>query len=105
MDGITNEINNMVVCSLKKMNIKQQENLLFEEWKKKQGYSYFISDGVFDEAEWNKQDYKILFVLKEANWKNGNADLCKYLLSEPKSSYWKTCRNGKSLFCNIITFT
>lgn len=25
--------------------------------------------------------------------KNGNADLCKYLLSEPKSSYWKTWNN------------
>lgn len=75
------------------MSIKQQENLLFEEWKKKQGYSYFISDGVFDEDEWNRQDYKILFVLKEANWENGNVDLCKYLLSEPKSPYWKTWNN------------
>lgn len=75
------------------MNIKQEENLLFEEWKKKQGYSSFISDGVFDEEEWKKQEYKILFVLKEANWKNGNMDLCKYLLSEPKLSYWKTWNN------------
>ena len=93
MDGITNEINNMVVCGLKKISIKQQEYLLFEQWKKQQEYSYFISDGVFDEDEWNRQDYKILFVLKEANWENGNADLCKYLLSEPKSSYWKTWNN------------
>ena len=75
------------------MNIKQEENLLFEEWKKKQGYCSFISDGVFDEEEWKKQEYKILFVLKEANWKNGNMDLCKYLLSEPKASYWKTWNN------------
>ena len=41
------------------MNIKQEENLLFEAWKKKQGYSSFISDGVFDEEEWKKQEYKM----------------------------------------------
>lgn len=75
------------------MKIKERERLLFEEWREKQGYPCFMSDGVFDEEEWNKQTYKILFVLKEANWENGNVDLCEYLLSEPKSSYWKTWNN------------
>lgn len=73
--------------------IKEQEQALFARWKSERGYQYFISDGIFDEAEWNKQAYKILFVLKEANWENGNADLCEFLLSEESSSYWKTWNN------------
>lgn len=73
--------------------LKEQEQKLFEIWKNERGYQYFISDGIFDENEWNNQTYKILFVLKEANWKNGNVDLCKYLLSEKSSGYWKTWNN------------
>lgn len=73
--------------------IKEQEKELFSRWKNERGYKYFISDGVLDEAEWNKQGYKVLFVLKEANWENGNADLCDFLLSESSSSYWKTWNN------------
>ena len=73
--------------------IKEQEQALFARWKSERGYQYFISDGIFDEQEWNKQAYKILFVLKEANWESGNEDLCKYLLSEESSSYWKTWNN------------
>lgn len=75
------------------MTIKEKEQSLFAEWRKVQKYSCFISDGVFDEEEWNKQSCKILFVLKEANWENGNEDLCRYLLSEKSSTYWKTWNN------------
>lgn len=73
--------------------LKEKERELFLRWKLERGYQYFISDGILDEAEWNKQKYKILFVLKEANWENGNADLCEFLLSESSSSYWKTWNN------------
>ena len=45
-----------------------------EEWKTKQEHPYFISDGVLDEEEWKRQSCKVLFVLKEANWENANAD-------------------------------
>ena len=73
--------------------IKEQEQALFARWKSERRYQYFISDGIFDEQEWNKQAYKILFVLKEANWENGNDDLCKYLLKEESPTYWKTWNN------------
>lgn len=75
------------------MMIKDREKVLFEEWKRKRNYQYFITDGVFDEDEWNKQSIKILFVLKEANWENGNIDMCDYLLSEVSPTYWKTWNN------------
>lgn len=73
--------------------IKECEKNLFEQWRQERGYKYFISDGVLDENEWNKQNYKILFVLKEANWENANADLCEFLLSESSPTYWRTWNN------------
>ena len=73
--------------------LKEKEVELFSRWRTERGYEHFISDGILDEIEWNKQNYKILFVLKEANWENGNDDLCEFLLSEESSSYWKTWNN------------
>ncbi|MGM9641735.1 MAG: hypothetical protein ACI3XI_00865 [Eubacteriales bacterium] len=75
------------------ISIKEKERELFSKWKSEQQYPSFISDGVFDEECYNRQDIKILFVLKEANWENGTVDLCKYLLSEESSGYWKTWNN------------
>lgn len=40
-----------------------------------------------------RQKYKILFVLKEANRKDGDADLCEFLLSESSPTYRKTWNN------------
>ena len=74
-------------------SLKDEEKKLFSEWKTVRAYQYFISDGVLDEEEYLKQEIKVLFVLKEANWENGNADLCEFLLSEKSSSYWKTWNN------------
>lgn len=74
-------------------SIKEKERELFSVWKSEQQYSSFISDGVFDEECYNRQDIKLLFVLKEANWENRTEDLCKYLLSEESSTYWKTWNN------------
>ena len=75
------------------MSIKEKERNLFSIWKEEQGYEYFIYDGVFDAEELNRQTHRILFVLKEANWENANADLCEFLLSESSSGYWKTWNN------------
>lgn len=73
--------------------IKEKEKLLFKSWKEERSYTSFWEDGLFDEEEWNKQTIKILYVLKEANWENGNGDLCDYLLSEKSSNYWRTWNN------------
>lgn len=75
------------------MSIKEREKNLFKRWKEERGYTSFVSDGVFDEEIWNQQKIKITFVLKEANWENCTVDLCKWILSEPKSTYWKTWNN------------
>lgn len=75
------------------MTIKEAEQHLFDEWKRERHYPYFIEDGVFDETVWQTQPYKVLFVLKEANWENGNADMCAFLLSEVSPTYWTTWNN------------
>lgn len=73
--------------------IKETEKELFNEWKTNRGYDSFLEDGVFDEETYNNQNIKILYVLKEANWENGNCDLCEYLLSEVSKNYWHTWNN------------
>lgn len=73
--------------------LKEKEKVLFEKWRSEQKYDFFISDGIFDEDTYLKQKCKILFVLKEANWEKGNADLCQFLLSESSSTYWTTWNN------------
>lgn len=74
--------------------LKEKERELFANWKEERGYEIFMADGLFDEETWRKQEIKILYILKEANWINGNTDLCGYLLSEPRGSgYWRTWNN------------
>ena len=74
--------------------IKEKERELFKKWRSERKYSSFMADGLFDEETWIEQDIKILYVLKEANWENGDTDLCEYLLSEPRrSGYWRTWNN------------
>lgn len=93
--------------------IKEREKELFRKWISDRGmdnpFQLFLKDGVFDEDEWGKQSVKILYVLKEANFKISKAetlkrykdlnikdfddDLCKYLLSEKSPTYWKTWNN------------
>ena len=75
------------------MSIKEKERELFKHWKERRGYDSFVADGIFDENVWNQQEIKITFVLKEANWKNRTVDLCEWIMSEPKSTYWKTWNN------------
>ena len=88
--------------------IKEQEKQLFSSWEKDHTFDLFLKDGIFDEDEWNNQPIKILYVLKEANFKTNNQeknkkdtltisdfcnDLCNYLLSEKSPTYWKTWNN------------
>ena len=75
------------------MSIIDKQTELFARWRRTPGHEYFISDGIFDEAEWSRQTYKVLYVLKEANWENANVDLCQALLSEQLPTYWKTWNN------------
>lgn len=60
--------------------IKEQEKRLFERWRTERGYPSFIADGVFDEKTWTAEPLKLTFVLKEAHWRNGNVDLCEWVL-------------------------
>lgn len=64
--------------------IREQENELFSQWIDKPGYTYegeqdFVPDGVVDEEEWNKQDMKILFLLKEVNGQGHGWTLTDFL--------------------------
>ena len=75
------------------MTIKEQEELLFNRWKSSRKYQHFIADGVFDEAEWQNQKRRIVFVMKEANWKDDSADMCEWVMSEESPTYWKSWNN------------
>ena len=56
------------------MNITELENELFERWKQKYG-GKFMSDGVPCPEDFEKENIKITFVLKEANEPIGNWDM------------------------------
>lgn len=75
------------------MTVKDRESALFARWRAERGYPCFIRDGLFCEEAWSEQSVKILYVLKEANWENGDTDLCAFLLSEVSSTYWRTWDN------------
>jgi len=47
------------------MTIREQEEMLFAEWKEKR--PGFVDDGVIDESEYLKSCPKIVFILKEVN--------------------------------------
>lgn len=75
-------------------NINKSENELFKNWITTRMYNYFIKDGVIDEETFLKQKTKILFVLKEANCQNGNADFREELKkSDLEGNWWKTWNN------------
>ena len=70
---------------------------LLDEWyNARKNYAPFINDGIFDSKTFDAQQTKILFVLKEADWKNGfpgqREDLCSILLTKDGGS-WKTWNN------------
>lgn len=61
------------------MTIREEENGLFDRWKKERCYDSFVRDGVFDEAVWMTQSPKITFILKEADWPGGDGNLRRNL--------------------------
>lgn len=70
--------------------LKDREDQLFDRWRTERGYTSFMADGVPNEAVWDRQKWKITFVLKEANWLGGNEDLREFLLA---GGNWKTWNN------------
>jgi len=74
-------------------NIRAEEDELFSRWKRERNYKFFVKDGVFKPEQWEKEPYKITFILKEANWEGEDADLRDWLMSEESSTYWKTWNN------------
>lgn len=71
----------------------------FDIWKQRDIHkgNFFITDGIINIDQWNKSDFKILFLLKEAYsdtpQSDGEWDLVKYLNSgipSIKSKMWST---------------
>lgn len=71
-------------------------SLLNEWYNARKNYAPFVDDGIFDSETFNAQKNKILFVLKEADWKNGipgqRENLCSTLLNKDGGS-WKSWNN------------
>mgnify|MGYP000229214676 CR=1 FL=1 len=57
------------------LDIKQQENTLFEKWMTKENRQPFIKDGVPSPETYTEHDLKILFILKDANFGISEKDL------------------------------
>ncbi len=75
------------------MTIKKREAELFRRWREEKGYEAFIADGVFDEEVWEAQTPKITFVLKDANWPDGDESLSWNLVRKPHPRNWTTWNN------------
>ncbi len=69
---------------------------IFEEWESKYSDRCFVFDGIVDENEWDKQETKICFLLKEAYTKDKTNhfkwSLSKWLSEDKKSviNTWNT---------------
>jgi hypothetical protein len=71
------------------MNIREKEQELFEEWKKRLGS--FIEDGVVKEDSYKSSDKKIILIMKEANDPGqANWDLRAFLENGGTSKTWDT---------------
>lgn len=69
------------------MNIKEQEQQLFDEWSNNR--DDFVSDGVVSEQDYLQSKIKICFVLKEVNDLNGGGwDLREYLKECDRAQTW-----------------
>jgi hypothetical protein len=81
------------------MGIKEREDELFKEWRKKRPefIACFIADGVVNETEFEKGNPKIVFLLKETNnFEYKHKDL-RVLL--------KDGHTGKALWNNVVRWT
>ena len=69
------------------MNIRQQEEALFEEWRAVR--PAFVADGVVDESAYLASKTRLLFVLKEVNDPDGgNWDLREFMRSGGRPQTW-----------------
>lgn len=77
------------------MTIKEREEELFSQWKQVWSEPSFIEDGVFDEETWNKESYKITFVLKEPNWpiQTMTENICKSVINGRSRNHWRIWNN------------
>ncbi len=66
------------------LNIKEQENGLFAEWKKNIHNGYFVADGVVNEHIWKNAAVKVLYLLKEPNGADEEWDERTYLAEYSK---------------------
>lgn len=75
------------------MNIRESENLLFEEWAKKYSHATFVIDGCPNPSVYSAEKKKIVFVLKDGNlgktYKEPKYDQRKELECEPHH-WWGT---------------
>ena len=72
----------------------KMENDFLEKWSEEYKDKSFLKDGVIDEEIYFKENTRVLFVLKEANWINGRDDMKKYLKDPDLSkNWWKTWNN------------
>lgn len=68
------------------MNKTDKLNKLFKEWETETQFDRFCKDGIVDELAYEKEDIKILYLLKDANMgdEKENLDVCKYLQKASK---------------------
>ena len=76
------------------MKLCEKENALFERWQNERGYDTFITDGVICPEQWENENKKIVFVLKEANAKGETLDWRACLSDHEKSRNWGSTWNN-----------
>lgn len=47
--------------------LKENQNALYERWKKEKQYTYFVKDGILNYEKWNSIVPRIMFLLKETS--------------------------------------
>ena len=73
---------------------KKMENDFLEDWAKNRNRSSFLKDGIIDVKTYFSENTKVLFILKEANWPNGQGDMKEYLKNpQLQGNWWKTWNN------------
>ena len=85
------------------MNIREQENTLFEKWRTKRGRTPFVIDGVPFPELYEKSKPRILFILKDCNLGDYGQevfDLRAQMEHEP-NMWWRTVANWGLLLQHI----
>ncbi|PIE81354.1 MAG: hypothetical protein CSA15_00910 [Candidatus Delongbacteria bacterium] len=70
------------------MTIREQEDLLFNEYRKKHPeIDKFVIDGIISEEQYNNARYKIIYILKEVNG-GENWDLREFVKTGGRAATW-----------------